>query len=84
MLVQNLEPDITLLLSQKNYFFYFIQKDIFFISYKANTQRKRVLGEIATNDIIGDWSKFLMDFSARGANITGKIFFNNLIIYSKY
>jgi len=36
----------------------------------ANTQRKRVLGEIATNEIVGDWSKFLMDFSARGANIT--------------
>ena len=38
----------------------------------ANTQRKRILGQIATNDVVDDWSKFLNDFSARGANLTGE------------
>ena len=46
----------------------------------ANTQRKRILGQIATNDVVDDWSKFLNDFSARGANLTGENRFESIML----
>ena len=38
----------------------------------ANTQRKRVLETVTTNQIVGDWTEFLWMVSEMGANITSK------------